>query len=155
MPLVKRKPVLYTPLPSLSTILQPISSTFVEREESPLPSPSNPPVKLKGKATSGAATATDVVDAEWAPPDSTNEEEQFQRLAAIFKPGVTTGTIAKGKRPGQWIASGSLNLPGVGGKEENGHVEEMAPPGIPESWKITDREVFFIPETGEIFTDYE
>lgn len=55
------------------------------------------------------------------------------------------------------IASGSLNLPGVAKETNgvNGHSEDVVSHQAPETWKITDREVFYIPETGEIFTDYE
>lgn len=52
--------------------------------------------------------------------------------------------------------NGEANHKGING---NG---EMLPPPAPapvapssESWKITDREVYYIAETGEIFTDYE
>jgi len=97
-------------------------------------------------------------------------------LSRVFEEGFTNGVVTKGKKVGTWIVNGGVNIFPVDGengngvkdeevKEEDVNVEEatangsggMLPPPIPpsESWKITDREVYYIPETGEIFTEYE
>lgn len=179
MPSLKRKPVLYQPLPSLSTILQSISQGSKDVESTP---PPPPPKSKKSKAnqesepqpTEGSGSG----NGSWVPPDADNDEDQVKLLASVFDDGFANGTVGKGKKAGTWIVNGSVNLPGSAIKSENGEQKgegskrngnghgnghgngngEMAPPPIPESsesWKITDREVYYIPETGEIFTDYE
>ena len=182
MPSLKRKPVLYQPLPSLSTILQSISQGSKDIECTP---PPPPPKSKKSKASAASNQDLEAQPTEgggsWVPPDADNDEDQLKLLASVFDDGFANGTVGKGKKAGIWIVNGTVNLPGSVKLEEgeqkgegsksksngngngNGHGNgngngEMAPPPIPESsesWKITDREVYYIPETGEIFTDYE
>ena len=171
MPSLKRKPVLYPPLPSLSTILQSISLGSKDVESTP---PPPPPKSKKSKAQPEPEPPQDANGGgSWVPPDADNDEDQLRLLSSVFDDGFANGTVGKGKKAGTFIVNGSINLPGSIKAEEdeqkngegsksngngNGH-GEMAPPPIPaessESWKITDREVYYIPETGEIFTDYE
>ena len=73
----------------------------------------------------------------------------------------------RGKRPGTTIMTGQINVNGEkpraigengvnGMKEENGEQKENGENGVEHvAWKIWDRECWFIPETGELFTDYE
>lgn len=183
MPLLKRKPLFYQPLPSLTTVLQPISHASKDTESTPPPAALPPPKSKKSKAeplaeSEDGATA----GGAWVPPDGDNDEDQLQALSRVFEDGFVNGSMGKGKKAGTWIVNGSVNFgPAVGavsgevkqedvqeGLKQNGEgshpqtngTGEMLPPPAPgavptESWKITDREVFYIPETGEIFTDYE
>jgi hypothetical protein len=230
MPLLKRKPVLYHPLPSLNTIIQPISSSTRDTD-GPNTTPSTiaggggtppPPPTAKGKKKKEKEKVD--IDSEstsaigqgeegsgsgsgWVAPDADNDHDQLRLLSRVFEDGFTKGlgqAVIKGKKAGtvivngplNWEAQGSevagesggrgqergteegvkkdeeeeeeaFNTNGLGHKMENGngsgHAKgEMLPPAIPlttpahaESWKITDMEVYYIPETGEIFTDYE
>jgi bromodomain adjacent to zinc finger domain protein 1A len=189
MPLLKRKPVIYQPLPSLSTILQPIASSSKETDSTPPPPPSltststSTGTKTKkskpGKGDKDQESELGEGDKAWIPPDADNDHDQLRLLSRVFEDGFTNGSVSKGKKAGTWIVNGSVNLQdgvqeevAVKNEEEstnsapNGEdvkVEwagggEMLPPPIPvstESWKITDREVYYVPESGEIFTDYE
>ncbi len=57
-------------------------------------------------------------------------------------------STTKGKKAGTTVVTGQISVNGgVKAEGENG-VENVA-------WKIWDRECWYIPETGEIFTDYE
>lgn len=231
MPLLKRKPVLYHPLPSLNSIIQPISSSTRDTD-GPNTTPSTiagggtdtppPPPTAKGKKKKEKEKVD--VDSEstsaigqgeegsgsgsgWVAPDADNDNDQLRLLSRVFEDGFTKGlgqAVIKGKKAGTVIVNGPLNWEGSepegrgGGQESggrgqsedrvkqeeeafntptdgpgiengsanadgNGHAKgEMLPPALPltipahaESWKITDMEVYYIPETGEIFTDYE
>jgi hypothetical protein len=185
MPLLKRKPVIYRPLPSLATILQPIASSSKDTDSTP-PPPLGPNGAVpKSKKSKKADVESELGDddkpasSSWVPPDMDNDADQLKLLSRVFEEGFTTGSVGKGKKAGTWIVNGSVNIydpdqpdGGKAIKEEdaikaeedfgngsvngNGTGGEMLPPPVPtESWKITDREVFYIPETGEIFTDYE
>jgi hypothetical protein len=220
MVLLKRKPVLYTPLPSLSTILQPLSALNGE------PTASSP-------STAAAATTTDEVP---IPADAEDDEEQLERLRSVFL-GEFEGAqgmvgAGKGRKAGTRLLNNippTSNLPQTNGTSEqpngvhlgpvggltegeNGesdpaqialmaHMAHMAqlqqhqpvateesvpqqgeedssastlaaltalgamlPPPVPAQapappppvhWRIWDRECYYVPETGEIFTDYE
>ncbi|WVR04567.1 hypothetical protein IAU60_001574 [Kwoniella sp. DSM 27419] len=140
MPLLKRKPVLPTPLPSLVSVLQPIPSTS----------------HAEASAASPAPTAEDAAP----PPDGKDDEEQLDRLLAVFKgqmAGVSHGT-GKGKRAAKASAAalpanGRANGPDAESSNGvvNGHVEQEQPA----AWRAQDRECWYMPETGEIFMDYE
>ena len=218
MVLLKKKPVLYTPLPSLSTILQPLSALNGE------PSASSP----------STATAATTAEEAPVPADAEDDEEQLERLRSVFR-GEFEGAqgmvgAGKGKKAGTRLlnnnpststytqTNGTLETNGiplgpVGGlaESENGesdpaqialmaHMAHMAqlqqqqittqeplpqraeedssastlaaltalgamlPPPVPAQapapappvhWRIWDRECYYVPETGEIFTDYE
>ena len=190
MPLLKRKPVIYQPLPSLSTILQPIASSSKETDSTPPPPPSLPAVNGKGKKSRPSKAEKDLEseigegDKTWSPPDADNDHDQLRLLSRVFQDGFANGSVVKGKKAGTWIVNGSVNLQEDGDgdgqkavkKEEEstnsngtgegvkveavpalagGEMLPPPPPGSTESWKITDREVYYIPESGEIFTDYE
>ncbi|KAL7419030.1 hypothetical protein Q5752_006715 [Cryptotrichosporon argae] len=131
MPLLKRKTVLTFPLPSLSSILQPLA----------------PPPALFSDASTDAAPAPRPEDL--LPPDGKDDEEQLERLAAILADPV--------------IASRRVRAHVNGGDEADAEAA-YAKPVIDEAdtvelpnpaWKVKNAEVFYIPETGEMFLDYE
>lgn len=173
MPLLKRKPVLYHALPSLATVVQPVSHGSKETETTPPPAPPPPTKGKKSKDQSQEPVLAEGSTSAWVPPDADNDEQQLKLLSRVFDEATSAG---RSKKAGTWILNGSLD--GIkdeqgqaqNGESSNSHAHthtngnsngsahgEMLPPPIPssESWKVTDREVFYIPETGEIFTDYE
>ena len=183
MPLLKRKPVIYQPLPSLSTILQPLASSSKDtpNESTPPPplAPGNSNGSSKSKKSKKVETESEIGedDKSWVPPDCEDDHDQLRLLSRVFEAGFTNGAVTKGKKAGTWIVNGSVNIHPQTSESENGDrngdgikeevdteeamangAGEMLPPPAPvasESWKITDREVYYIPETGEIFTEYE
>lgn len=180
MPLLKRKPVIYQPLPSLSTILQPIASSSKDINENTPPPPLGPSSSSskskKKKLDQESEIGDDDNKSQWVPPDCEDDKDQLRLLSRVFEEGFTRGAVTKGKKAGTWIVNGGVNINSPP-NSENGDVKEerlegdvkmeeaigngtggMLPPPPPvasESWKITDREVYYIPETGEIFTEYE
>nr|XP_019047247.1 hypothetical protein I302_03855 [Kwoniella bestiolae CBS 10118]OCF26177.1 hypothetical protein I302_03855 [Kwoniella bestiolae CBS 10118] len=129
MPLLKRKPVIPTPLPQLSSVLTPI------------PQQSTDPSAVKEVAL---------------PLDGKDDEEQLEILLSVFRgemngvqPSVSTSTngnsssTGKGKKGRASLANG------------NGHGNGEEVNGIKPFWKSSDKECWYLPETGEIFTDYE
>jgi len=177
MPLLKRKPVIYQPLPSLSTILQPIASSSKDINENTPPPPLGPSSSKskKKKSDQESEIGDDDNKSQWVPPDCEDDKDQLRLLSRVFEEGFTRGAVTKGKKAGTWIVNGGVNIHPP--SSEDGQVKEegegedvkmeeaigngtggMLPPPPPvasESWKITDREVYYIPETGEIFTEYE
>lgn len=174
MPLLKRKPVIYQPLPSLSSILQPIASSSKDTNENTPP----PPLGKSKKKKADQESEIGDDDNKWVPPDCEDDKDQLRLLSRVFEEGFTRGAVTKGKKAGTWIVNGGVNIHPPPSESENGEgvkpegvdedvkMEEsiangtggMLPPPPPvasESWKITDREVYYIPETGEIFTEYE
>jgi len=217
MVLLKRKPVLYTPLPSLTTILQPLSASSGEASTS-----------------SPSAAAAPAPEEAPVPADAEDDEEQLEKLRSVFR-GEFEGAqgmvgAGKGKKAGTRLLNNTAastsaynsnpvngttdtngsHLGPVGGlaEVENGendpaqialmaHMAHMAqlqqqqtvpsetapqedssastlaaltalgamlPPPVPTPapapapqvhWRIWDRECYYVPETGEIFTDYE
>lgn len=145
MVFIKKKPVLLTPLPSLATILEPI------------------PPALAASSPAGPSSANGISEPAALPADGNNDEEQMDKLISAFKgdfPGVM-GTAAvklkKGKR--ESLAAGSNGAKANGHDGDGAGVAGPSSNGVsnpePISWKSWDRECFYIPETGEIFTDYE
>jgi len=179
MPLLKRKPVIYQPLPSLSTILQPLASSSKDINENTPPPPLGPSSSKskKKKLDQESEIGDDDNKSQWVPPDCEDDKDQLRLLSRVFEEGFTRGAVTKGKKAGTWIVNGGVNIHPPPSESEDGHVKEegegedvkmeeaigngtggMLPPPPPvasESWKITDREVYYIPETGEIFTEYE
>jgi len=88
------------------------------------------------------------------PPDASTDEEQLERLLGVFTGG--NGLItSKGKKPGQTLVTGQINVNGNGLKAE-GEGEGEGQNGLENiAWRVYNRDCWFIPETGEIFTDYE
>ncbi len=149
MPLIKRKPVHLHPLPSLSTVLQPLPTAPQHLPSvQPLTEPSAPPSSSSSLPTPALDTQDQLAPPpqSWMPPDGKDDEEQLDRLLGVFSGGMGL-TTTKGKRPGQTLVTGQISLVDPKAEGENG-VENIA-------WRITDRECWYIPETGEIFTDYE
>lgn len=192
MVLLKRKPIVYTPLPSLATILQPLTA------ETALPA-SSPP--------NGATPGEDGLNVP-VPPDAETDEEQMEMLTAVFK-GEFEGASGhvgqgKGKKAGTRLINPTSGLPngtapkmngstgvisgqelqgivqsavnGIKGEDEpanlngteekpageegdvnmDGHGQQGEEAAVAQvKWRIWDRECWYIPETGEIFTDYE
>ncbi|WWD21446.1 hypothetical protein CI109_105931 [Kwoniella shandongensis] len=167
MPLLKRKPVLLTPLPSLSTVLQPIPNQ--QQPPTATAESSTPSSPSKGKAT--PPTVEDL--SSLIPPDGKDDEEQLDKLLSVFRGDFGGGIVAKGGRksmggrtaqtvgPLTATATSTVNVNGDG---ENGTAEPLVnvngdaktENGVPiVAWRIHDRECWYLPETGEIFTDYE
>jgi hypothetical protein len=154
MVLLKRKPVFFTPLPSLSTVLQPVHAP-------PAPAPAvatdadQPAPKSKSKSKSKAK--------DEAAPDGKDDEEQLDKLLYVFREDQANGTATaavtgKGKKAGLVKVMGQADMNGLMGKVANGHGHEHGEAQEAQAgttWKVWDRECFYIPETGEIFTDYE
>ena len=164
MPLIKRKPVLNTPLPSLNQILQPLPT-------------SDPALDVLDRPD----RVEDPPAPHWDPPDATTDEDQLGRLLSVFQEDFVIGERVKGKRAGVVKVTGVVKLPGLApaveaippdtlAVAEGGLVTETNSGDVLPSaevtanggggagvgtWRITDRECFYIPETGEIFTDYE
>ncbi|ORX38861.1 hypothetical protein BD324DRAFT_648971 [Kockovaella imperatae] len=158
MVFVKRKPVIYYPLPSLAEVLQPVQ-----------PAQTNDSASASSPAPYDKADKSNEQVAELAPlpPDGKNEEEQMDKLLTVFRgdfPGAS-GNVGpgKGKRAGVRVLNHHLNNGAAASSPANGSkVNESAQDGEAETgdagpitWRIWDRESFFIPATGEIFTDYE
>lgn len=157
MVLLKRKPVIYTPLPALSTIIQPLSA--------PQPDPEAAAPK-KGKKN--APPPEEPASADLPIPEGDNDEEQIDRLITILHGEYSAGPgVGKGKGKGgankllgtvstaelQKVVAPKMNGHAEGNGDANG-TEDAAGDNAP-AWRIWDRECFYIPETGEIFTDYE
>ena len=141
MPQIKRKPVPLQPLPSLSTILQPLP-TSIDAIVRPLSNAVDEPIPILAPEEPPKAPPQSRI-----PPDADNDEEQLERLLGVFSGNMGLSST-KGKRPGTTVVTGQLILDGHAEDSEKNEVENVA-------WRIWDRECFYIPETGEIFTDYE
>ncbi|WRT64827.1 uncharacterized protein IL334_001763 [Kwoniella shivajii] len=155
MVLLKRKPVVPIPLPSLSTVLQPIPST------------------------SGPSSSVPTIDdlANLAPHDGKDDEEQLDKLLAVFRSDRDEQIEGSGSGSGSGVGKNKkshpriiANLPNgikhsqlhVNGNGDqitngngNGNANSSEESEAKITWKITDKECWYMPETGEIFTDYE
>lgn len=129
MPFLKRKPVLMHPLPSMSSILQPVTDK-----------PSN------ATGDSSPGTSAPLGPSDDMPKDSEDDEEQLEKLLTVLNDPTIA---ASSKKPHKDKANGVVNgasavhgtpLPGAA------HL-----PG----YRVKNVEVFYLPETGEIFLDYE
>ncbi|KAK8847357.1 hypothetical protein IAR55_005214 [Kwoniella newhampshirensis] len=164
MPLLKRRPVLLTPLPSLSTVLQPIATHQPTTATAESSTPSSP---SKSKAT--PPTVDDL--STHIPPDGKDDEEQLEKLLSVFRGEFGGGVVAGpgGARGGRKSIAGkptgpvtatmtsAVTVNGENGMEtQNGNGDAKGENGGPAvAWRIHDRECWYLPETGEIFTDYE
>ncbi|WVQ97999.1 hypothetical protein IAU59_005119 [Kwoniella sp. CBS 9459] len=146
MPLLKRKPVLFTPLPAISSVLQPLPSAQAQAAES-------------STSTSKAANPS-------LPADGKDDDEQLDKLLSIFRGEVAgvssspTTNTSKGKKASAKALTSSLpNGVKANGHMEaegaNGHATERTSGQATVNWKLQDKECWYMPETGEIFTDYE
>lgn len=127
MPLLKRKPVLMHPLPSLSSIVQLVGAPAPSaQDESPSAGP--------GSATPGDKFLQ----------DSSNDEEQLNKLMAALQDPTLCAPLPKKPR-GSTQANGALN--GAG--------QPPPAPGPVPGYRVKNVDCFIIPETGEIFLDYE
>ena len=158
---VKRKPIIYHPLPSLADVLQPIQPTLPNETastSSPAPIDNN---------TRGTPADNGPVEPVPVPPDGKNEDEQMEKLLTVFR-GEFAGAqgnvgAGKGKKAGTRVLSHLPPVNAVGspvnGTKANGNAAHDGTPegneGGQVSWRIWDRECYIIPATGEIFTDYE
>lgn len=132
MPLLKRKPVLMHPLPSIAAIVQPVHTQ-----------PAKDPLAATGEQPSPSTTAS--VPPPDAPQDGKDEDEQYDKLiSALNDPTLSAPAPKRGQRPSM---NGSVNGGGGG----------MLPPVVPTApgYRVKNVDVFYIPETGEIFLDYE
>ena len=166
MVLLKRKAIHFTPLPSLSTVLQPLvpnpaDSGASTSSPAPIPSPANDhhPTPDPGPTP--------------IPPDATHDDGQLDKLLSVFRGEFAgaSGNVGpgKGKKAGTRVLNQPPQPPPNGVKQQpNGSAVAAAANATldsaataqengeqPVAWRIWDRECFYIPETGEIFTDYE
>lgn len=128
MPLLKRKPVLMHPLPSLSSIVQPIHApSHAAQSESSL------------NASGPGSGPTDQIL-----QDSQDDDEQLNKLMTALQDPTLSAPVPKKPR-GSVQANGAPN--GTGQPPPAG----SQVPG----YRVKNVDCFFIPETGEIFLDYE
>ncbi|GMK57836.1 hypothetical protein CspeluHIS016_0406700 [Cutaneotrichosporon spelunceum] len=125
MPLLKRKPVHMHPLPSLSTIVQPINTA--QAESSPTTS----------------APGSEAPDQHLK--DLGDDDAQLDKLISVLHDPTLSAPAPKKPR-GSLLANGAPN--GAG----------QPPPGrgapVP-GYRVKNVDCFYLPETGEIFLDYE
>lgn len=123
MPLLKRKPVLMHPLPSLSAIAQPLQGTSTAASES------------------DQHASISALDAIGVPKDGKGDEEQLDKLIhALNDPSLNAPPPPKrGGHKANGATNGSVAMP---------------PPPAP-GYRVKDMDVFYMPETGEVFMDYE
>jgi bromodomain adjacent to zinc finger domain protein 1A len=144
MPLLKRKPVIYAPLPSLTSILQPIV---------PSSAPSASTVPADEISTSQVPPAPEL----HLPPDSEDPSEQLELLLSALRGDLLPGAVlaVPGRRSvkanGQSHAGQTGVAPSPHSEGGNGVVAPL--PGT--GYKVKNVEVYYIEETGEIFLDYE
>ncbi|WWC86969.1 uncharacterized protein L201_001850 [Kwoniella dendrophila CBS 6074] len=146
MPLLKRKPVIPAPLPSLSSILQPIASTS-----------STTSTNAEASSSNNTQDSSSTI-----PKDGKDDEEQLDKLLSIFRGEMTgvqlpnakndnNGTSTKSKKNQNKIPNGiDLN----GDHQQINGISSGTEQSKP-LWKSNDKECWYMPETGEIFTDYE
>lgn len=131
MPLLKRKPVLMHPLPSLSTIVQ------------PLPTPAAAGTSTSGAESSPHASNSGPDANEQLPKDGKDDDEQLERLL-----GALSDPNAVGPAP--------RNRKSIGATNGAVASSSMPPPATPApGYRVKNLEVFYMPETGEVFMDYE
>lgn len=126
MPLLKRKPVLMHPLPSLSSIVQPIHA----------------------QATSGdspSAAGPDSAATESFLQDSKDDDEQLDKLITALHDPTLSAPVPKKPR-------GSMQTNGA--PNGSAHPPSAAGSSVP-GYRVKNVDCFFIPETAEIFLDYE
>lgn len=140
MPLLKRKPVHLTPLPSLSAVLQPI----------PASSSTSDPLQ-----TQAPTPLTHEQLQQFIPPDGKDDAEQLEKLLAVFRGEFTNGhtTVVGKKSKGKAVAPSSTMVNGESPQDGEPSATVQEEPAV--AWRIHDRDCWYIPETGEIFTDYE
>lgn len=145
------------------------------------PRASSPPSAL----SSGADPLNGVPPLDWTPLDGSTDAEQLDKLSRLFSAELSAGStsvMTKGRKREDvrlvgrdklgglvaGIEGEAVKIEGDGVKMEDGHVNginEASKQGMPgkgkdkasaaEEWKVWDREVWYLPETGEIFLDYE
>lgn len=140
MPLLKRKPVHLTPLPSLSAVLQPIPASSSTSD----PSQTQAPAQLTHEQLQ-----------QFMPPDGKDDAEQLEKLLAVFRGEFTNGqtTVVGKKSKGKAVVPNSNMVNGESPQDGEPSAIVQEDPAV--AWRIHDRDCWYIPETGEIFTDYE
>ena len=158
MVFVKRKPIIFYPLPSLTDVLQPIQPHITDPASMSSPQPSSSDHKSADPTTEAAPI----------PPDGKDDEEQMAILTRVFR-GEYAGAQGhvgpgKGKKAGtrviataHGVANTTANRGRANGTAGSGaHEGEEHEAGEEQVlYRIWDRDSYFIPETGEVFTDYE
>lgn len=143
MPLLKRKPVLMHPLPSLTAIVQPVHAPLPNAQASTSGADASP---------SAAATAAPPPPPADLPKDGKDDDEQLEKLLTALNDPVIAAPLPKRSQKDKAAdkANGAVN------GSANGTVSSMPPPAGPvPSYRVKNVEVFYIPETGEMFLDYE
>ncbi|CAK9782707.1 hypothetical protein CC85DRAFT_92470 [Cutaneotrichosporon oleaginosum] len=126
MPLLKRKPVHMHPLPSLSAIVQPINTA--QAESSP----------------SASAPGSESTDQHLK--DSNDDEAQLSKLISVLHDPTLSAPVPK--RPRASLQANGAPPNGAG----------QPPPGhgsLVPGYRVKNVDCFYLPETGEIFLDYE
>ena len=153
MVLVKRKPIVYHSLPSLADVLQPIQQVSTNDASTSSPHPSEHRADHKTEKTENESYGVAV------PPDSKDDETQFQQLSSVFQGGFAGARGMVGPGKGKKAGTRVLQTTAIDGIKPNGTSTHDGEPEHtaeePVSWRIWDRETFYIPETGEMFIDYE
>ncbi|OCF37381.1 hypothetical protein I316_00502 [Kwoniella heveanensis BCC8398] len=144
MPLLKRKPVLPTPLPAISSILQAVPSSQAQAGES---STTKPSAKQESSL----------------PAEGKDDDEQLDKLLSIFRgeiAGISSSSSTTGGSKGKKASlkngaktNGHLESEGANGHAGGENGQPSAAAAV--NWKLQDKECWYLPETGEIFTDYE
>jgi hypothetical protein len=125
MPLLKRKPVHMHPLPSLSAIVQPINAAQAD---------SSPAASAPGSETPDQHLK-----------DTNDDEAQLDKLISVLHDPTLSAPAPKKPRASMQ-ANGAPNGAGQPPPAQGGPV-----PG----YRVKNVDCFYLPETGEIFLDYE
>ena len=201
MVFLKKKPVVYTPLPSLTTILQPLSATVGDPSDAPINPADEPPIpadadddatqleilrsvfrgEFEGAQGNvgpgkGKKAGTRLLSSHSEPngvagpsgtsgPSGTNGVDMSHIVGywsakqfggspgpALDNEGTLAALVAVGAVSAEHV--GSTAPDAAAGSVSNPAPVEVASPA-PVHWRIWDRECYYLPETGEVFTDYE
>lgn len=89
------------------------------------------------------------------PPDGKDDAEQLEKLLAVFRGEFTNGqtTVVGKKSKGKAVVPNSNMVNGESPQDGEPSATVQEDPAV--AWRIHDRDCWYIPETGEIFTDYE
>lgn len=141
MPLLKRKPVLMHHLPSFGAIVQPVNPPANPAATSTADGQSDPAASAPPEPP--AAAPVDL------PQDANDEDEQMDKLLAALNDPVLAAPVPRRSKVDKAAANGQPAA-------VNGGANALMPPPPPgPSYRVKNVEVFYMPETGEIFLDYE
>ena len=197
MVFLKKKPVVYTPLPSLTTVLQPLSATVGDPSDAPIDPADEPPIPAdaeddaKQLETLRSVFRGEFEGAQGNVGPGKGKKAGTRLLSSVSEPNGVAGPsgtsgvngangvdashivgygsakqFGESPAPGldnegtlaALVAVGAVKAEDVGstapGSASGQAPVEVAPPA-PVHWRIWDRECYYLPETGEVFIDYE